>query len=111
MAVKVSSGTLLFVSGQVAVDKDGQLVGKGDIYAQMRQVYQNIQNIITAAGGTMENIVKVTSYVTDRAYFPALREIRREFFREPYPASTAVIVKGLAHEDWLVEIEAVVVLP
>jgi reactive intermediate/imine deaminase len=111
MGVKVPMGDLIFIAGQVPLDGDGQLVGKGDIYAQMRQIFKNIKAVVEKAGAKIENIVKLNVYLTDRAYLQAFREVRREFFNEPYPAATGVIVQGLALEDWLAEIEGIAVLP
>ncbi len=111
MGMKVPRGTLLFVSGQVPLNERGQLVGRGDISAQTVQVFKNLQRVVESAGSSMDDIVKMTAYVTDRSHFPTLREVRREFLRVPYPAATGVVVRGLADENWLVEIDAVAVVP
>ncbi len=103
-------GNLLFISGQVALDAEGRLVGKGDVEAQARQVLANIKALVEAAGGNMDDVVKTTTFVTDMRQFPRTTALRREYFREPYPASTAVQVSQLVAPDWLIEIEAVAVL-
>ena len=108
-------GQLLFIAGQVPVDRDGQLVGKGDVAAQAKQVYANIANLVQAAGGTMADVVQFRAYLISRDLFPALVAARNEVFAEAfpdknYPTSTLVIVTGLANPDWLVEVEAVAAL-
>ena len=106
-AVK-KSGTPVFLSGQVALDADGKLVGAGDIAAQVEQVFRNVRAVVEGCGGTMDDIVKITVYVTDAAHRPAVAAARQRHFREgSYPASTYLIVSGLAIPELLVEIEAV----
>jgi len=103
---------LVFISGQVPQDADGQLVGRGDIAAQTRQVLANIRSAIEAAGGTIGDINKITIFMVelDAAAYGAVAQARREFFRGEYPASTLVQVKSLASPDWLIEIEAYAVI-
>ena len=79
-SIRVEGGPLLFISGQVALDKQSKLVGKGDIRAQARQVLENIKAIIEANGGTMENIVQVTVYVRDIDAFDSISDIRESYF-------------------------------
>ena len=97
---------LLFISGQVAKDGD-ESVGLSDGLAQALQVFENIRLIVTEAGGSMDDIVKLSIFLTDPRYLPAYREARSRFFSDPPPASTGVIVSGLASPEWLVEVEAV----
>ena len=104
-------GNQVFISGQVAIDAEGQLVGKGDLVAQTRQVLENIKALVEAAGGNMDDIVKTTTFVTSMQDFAKTVPTRREYFHEPYPASTAVQVARLVDPDWLIEIEATAVLP
>jgi 2-iminobutanoate/2-iminopropanoate deaminase len=104
-------GNQLFISGQVALDAEGRLVGKGDLLAQTRQVLENIKALVEAAGGNMDDIVKTTTFVTSMQDFAKTVPLRREYFHEPYPASTAVQVAQLVDPDWLIEIEATAVLP
>tara|TARA_B100000315_G_scaffold247191_1_gene275580 strand:- start:17 stop:409 length:393 start_codon:yes stop_codon:yes gene_type:complete len=104
-------GDLLFVSGNVAVDGGGSLVGAGDCEAQSRQVMANIRTIAEAVGATMGDVVKITCYLTDVAYYPAYSKVRSETFPGNPPASTTVIVAGLVRPEFFVEVEAVVRVP
>ncbi len=104
---KVSNGHLIMLAGQVAVDVDGNTVGVNDMKAQTRQVYENIKAALEAAGAGMEDIVRLTVYITDPADFPASMEVRQTYFNEPYPASTLLIISGLAKPEWLIEIDVV----
>ena len=104
-------GPLLFVSGTVAVDRDGQLVGPGDLAAQTRQVFLNIERLLEAAGAGFEHVGQLTYYLADIARWAEVGAVRREFLAEPYPAGTAVEVSRLVGTDWLIEIEAIAVLP
>lgn len=103
---------VLFLSGQVALDAKGQLVGKGDVEAQTRQVFSNLLSLLSSEGASMKQVVKLTSFLTDASHLPTFTTVRKEFLKEEdvYPASTLVIVKGLAHPDWLVEVEATAVI-
>ena len=105
------AGDTVYIAGQIALDVDGNLVGKGDIEAQTHQVYANLQAIIEELGGSLEDIVKLTTYLTDRSHLEAFRRVRNRFFRVPSPPNTLLFVSGLAHPDYLVEIEAVAFLP
>lgn len=105
------SGTPVYISGQVALDAEGKLVGEGDAAAQTEQVFRNLRTVVEAAGGTMDDIVKITVFVTDPAYRPAVGAARLQHFREgQYPASTYLVVSGLAIPQLLVEIEAIAVI-
>ncbi len=106
-----ASGTPLFISGQVSMGADGRTVGKGDPAAQAAQVFANLKMVIETAGGSMNDIVKLTTYALDVAYRPAIAEARAKVFAGGYfPASTFVVVSGLASPDYLLEIEAVAML-
>lgn len=108
--VAVPAGRMIFASGQVARDVDGQLVGAGDIRAQTRKTLQNLQAVLSEAGATMDDVVKVTVFVTNLSeHFAAIHEIRAEFFAAPYPASTLVEVSQLVDPEMLIEIEAIAV--
>ena len=110
--VAVPAGRMIFASGQVARDVDGQLVGAGDIRAQTRKTLQNLQSVLTEAGATMDDVVKVTVFVTNLSeHFAAIHEIRAEFFASDYPASTMVEVSQLVDPEMLIEIEAIAVTP
>lgn len=106
-AVIAGPGRLMFISGQIAFDAQGQVVGRQDIVAQARQVFANLQAVLHAAGADYGDVIKMNYYVTDIALWPAVSALRPEYFRLPYPASTIVEVKGLLHPDLLLEIEAV----
>ncbi|MBI4013894.1 MAG: RidA family protein [Candidatus Rokubacteria bacterium] len=114
--VAVTGGRLLFLAGQVAFDKDGHVVGKGDIAAQFRQVCENMKAIIASQGGTLQDVVSMTIYVLDRASYQAhgkaIGQVYREYFGRHYPAMTLVEVKGLYDGDLgcMLEIQAVAVL-
>ena len=103
-------GNTLYISGQLGLDADGNLVGQGDAAAQAEQCYKNIQAIIEHFGGTMDDVVKITQYITDLAYRPLVAGPRDTYLSTPGPASTLVVVKGLAAPDYLVEIEALAIL-
>jgi len=103
-------GTMLFIAGQVAQDRGGKLVGKGNITAQVKQVYANIGNILKEAGGSMTNIVKMTTFITHHRYLEPYREVRNGVFKEPMPPNTLVVVESLANPDFLIEIEAIAAL-
>jgi len=109
-AILTQPKRLLFIAGQTAVDEKGKIVGMGDIEAQTRQVLENIKAILKEAGGSFEDIVKTTTYITDIKYREGLNQVRRDYFKKTPPTSTLVVVKGLAREEYLVEIEAIAVL-
>lgn len=105
------SGTPLFISGQVALDGAGKLVGENDAAAQTEQVLKNLQAVVEAAGGTLDDIVKITIFVTDPSYRPAVAAARLKWFKEgQWPASTYLVVSALAVPTMLVEIEAVAMI-
>jgi enamine deaminase RidA (YjgF/YER057c/UK114 family) len=104
-------GETLNVAGQVAWDEAGEVVGKGDIVAQTRQVLENTRTIVSSVGGTMDDIVSVIVYVIELDGLTEIHKVRSEFFSKPYPASTLVQVVGLVHPDLLIEMSAVAVIP
>jgi 2-iminobutanoate/2-iminopropanoate deaminase len=109
--IKVSeAGTVLFLAGQVAYDKDGSVKHAGDFKGQAREVFRCIKSLVETAGGRMDNIVKLNTYLTDIRYRADLVPIREEFLGKKGPASTLVQVSALAHPDWLIEVEAIAVL-
>jgi len=105
--VLVKPGSLLFIAGQTAIGLDGTIVGIGDPYAQAKQVFENMAAVLSEAGGDFNDIVKITTYITDIAYRVKVNEARKEFFQKDFPASTLVVVKGLADAEFLVEVEAI----
>ena len=104
------AGNTFYISGQVAKDIEGQLVGKGDFETQVRQVFTNLKNILDEVGGSVHNIAKMTTFLTHYNYIETYRSVRDEFFQEPYPANTLLFVESLALPDFMVEIEAIAVL-
>jgi 2-iminobutanoate/2-iminopropanoate deaminase len=107
MATRRESGQLLYISGQVAWDTNGNIVGKGDARAQARQVFQNLRQVLQAAGGDLRDLMKITTYITKIEDFPAVAEVRSEVFQGELPASTLIVVKSLFHPDFLLEVEGV----
>jgi reactive intermediate/imine deaminase len=103
-------GDLLFISGTVALDEEGNLVGPGDLEAQTRQVFVNIERLLEAAGAGWGQVAMLTYYLADISRWSSVSALRREFLSEPYPAATAVEVSRLVNTDWLIEIEALAVL-
>ena len=107
----VQVGDLLYVSGQVAQDGDGNTVGIGDAGAQTRQIMSRIQTIVEAAGATMQDVVKITTFLVNIDDYPAFSQARSETFPTDPPASSTVVVAGLVRPEFLVEVEAVVRVP
>ena len=105
MATRMESGRLLYIAGQVARDADGEVLGKGDIRAQARQVFQNVRNVLQAAGGDLDDLLKMTTYITNIDDFPAVVEIRSSSFSGTLPASTLIVVSRLAQPELLIEVE------
>jgi 2-iminobutanoate/2-iminopropanoate deaminase len=104
------AGNTLYIAGQISKDVDGNLVGKGDFEAQVRQVCENLKNIMEEAGGTLQNIVKKTTFLTHYNYIEIYRRVRSEYFPEPCPPNTLLIIESLALPDYMIEVEAVAVL-
>ncbi|HSI97418.1 MAG TPA: RidA family protein [Gaiellaceae bacterium] len=107
----VRAGELLFVSGIVAVDGDGRLVGGADVVAQTRNVLENMRTVLAAGGCGFEDVVKVTIFLTDVDDRPKINPVRQEVFGPTRPASTLVEVSRLAVEGAKVEIECVALVP
>lgn len=99
-------GGTLYVAGQIAKDLQGNLVGPGDIRAQAHQAYVNLKNIMEEAGGSLENIVKMTTYLTHPDYIEPYREVRNTYFSDPMPPNTLVVISSLADPGFLIEVEA-----
>jgi len=108
----VRAGGLLFTSGQIPFDADGNVVGPGDMEAQARQVFRNLGAVLSTAGASFGDLVKLTFFVRDVTSLAAIRSVRDEFVDTATPpASTLVEVSRLAAPDLLIEIEAVAVAP
>ena len=104
-------GNTIYVSGQIAFNSTGKLVGKGNMKAQTRQVFRNIKAVLGAGGYKMRHIVKINTYITDASKFMEMLEARGSVFGENLPASTAVVVAALAFPELLIEVEAIAVKP
>lgn len=110
-AVKVTEGkAMLYLAGQVAYDKDGAPAHRGDFRSQAREAFRAIKALVEAQGGTLDNVVKINTYVTDIRFRADLVPVREEFFGKKGPASTLIAVPALAHQDWLIEVEAVAIV-
>jgi reactive intermediate/imine deaminase len=105
MATRMESGRLLYIAGQVARDAEGNVLGQGDIRAQARQVFQNLRQVLQAAGGDLSDLLKITTYITNIDDFPAVAEVRSSFFSGALPASTLIVVTRLAQPELLIEVE------
>ena len=112
-AVRVETGDAVWihVSGQIAIDRAGNLVGEGDVRAQTRQVFENLKAILAANGATFGDAVKIGTYLTKLDDLAAMREVRSEYLTSDPPASTAVQVVALVVPDALIEIDLVAVVP
>ena len=109
--IKVTGAqTILFLAGQVAYEQDGSVAHRGDFKGQARQVFASIKALVESAGGTLANVVKINTYVTDVSQRPAYRAVREEFFGPKGPASTMVEVSALASPDYLIEVEAIAII-
>jgi 2-iminobutanoate/2-iminopropanoate deaminase len=107
--VTVEGRRLIFVAGRLARDRDGNLVGQGDMRAQLRQVGENIKTALAAAGAGLADLVKTTTFVTDIDEFLRHVDVRMEYFGTALPTSTTVEVRRLSHPDFLVEVEAIAI--
>jgi enamine deaminase RidA (YjgF/YER057c/UK114 family) len=112
--ILTNSGRLLFLAGQTASDASGQIVAPGDIVAQYERVLQNLQTVVETAGGTMQDIVQMTIFVSDRddyrAHLKPLGVIHRAYFGNYYPATALLEISRFFQDDALIEIEAIAVI-
>ncbi|QIJ65598.1 RidA family protein [Streptomyces sp. JB150] len=109
--VVMGTGRFVAISGQLALDEDGGLVGEGDPAAQARQVFENLRRCLAAAGATFDDVVKLTYFVTDMAHLPAIRAARAEHIPDDrLPAASAVQVAALVRPEFLMEVEAFAVV-
>ncbi|MHB8730795.1 MAG: RidA family protein [bacterium] len=105
-----ASGDFVFFQGQTGFNLDEQFVGHGDPGAQAEQACKNIKDLIEEAGGTIQDVCKLTIYVTDASYRPAVYGVVDRYFADAHHCSTGVVVKGLARPELLVEIDAFAVI-
>ena len=114
---EVKGGRVLFLSGQVAFDNQGSIVGRGDIMAQFRQVCENLKTLVEDRGGTLQDVVRLTIFILDRddyrAKGKAIGQVYRDYFGRHYPAMSLIELKGLFHEaeGALIEIDGIAALP
>lgn len=111
MAAMPGDGQLVFLKGQVALDRNGALVGEGDMRAQLCQVLENIGAVLASLGGEMIDVISLTQHTTDIEAFMACGDIRQAFFTEPYPVTTTIEVSRLYRPDVLIEITAIAEIP
>ncbi|MBI5248100.1 MAG: RidA family protein [Desulfomonile tiedjei] len=104
------AGELLFISGQAAIDENGEIVGVGNFDAQAEQVFTNLERVLRAGGSSLANVIKVTIFLRDMANFSKIVELRGRYFTPPYPADTIVEVTSLYTPEALIEIEAIAVV-
>ena len=103
-------GNMVFVSGQVGNDANGNLVGKGDCRAQADQCFKNVEAALSAAGATLDDVTKITTFLVSAEDYPAYAAARLQLFPEDGPASSTVMITALVSPDFLVEIEAIAVV-
>ena len=111
---EVTGGRLVYIAGQVAMDRSGNLVGKDDFRAQVQQVFENLKSAVEASGGSFHDVIKLNYYCAesvDPALIPAVREIRDKYVNTANPpTSTFVVVKRLVRPEWMIEVDAVAVV-
>jgi enamine deaminase RidA (YjgF/YER057c/UK114 family) len=112
--VEVNDGKIVYIAGQVALDRAGNLVGKDDFRAQVQQIFENLKAAVEAAGGDFNSVIKLNYYCAenvDPSQIPVVREIRDKYVNTANPpASTFAVVKRLVRPEWLIEVEAVAVV-
>ena len=108
--VEAPEGRTVYVSGQVSMDAEGNVVGEGDVKRQTETVLEHVKTVVEEAGGGMNDIVKVMVFITDMGLYDEIHEVRRRYFEEPYPASSMFEVSALIDSRLLIEIEAVAVV-
>ena len=115
-AVRATPGELLFIAGQVSVNMNGDVIGKGDVAAQTRQVFANLGGVLEGVGASFSDVVEFTTYLVGRDAIPHYLDARKDLYPTIYPdgdfpANTLLVIDSLFSEDFLVEIKAVAVLP
>ena len=106
-----AKGTFVFLRGQVGQDLDGRMVGIGDPAAQTEQAMKNVKVLLEEQGARLEDICKITIFITDRAYREPVYRVIGKWLKGVFPVSTGIIVQGLARPEWVMEIEAWAVIP
>jgi enamine deaminase RidA (YjgF/YER057c/UK114 family) len=111
LGIVAPAGRLVFISGTVALDEAGKVMAPGDMEGQTRAIFGQIEQLLREAGATLQNVVKLTAYVTDMSQYGQYAKVRREVFAGGvFPASAAVKVAGLIEDGLVVEVEAVAVI-
>ncbi|MFC3748661.1 RidA family protein [Paenibacillus sp. GCM10012306] len=106
--VEVKNARMLYISGQIALDRNGKLVGEGDLSAQTGQVFENIRLALEAEGASFSDVIKLTFFMIDISQMASIREVRDQYINANNPpASSAVEVRRLIHDDLLIEVEAI----
>ncbi len=108
--IATQPGKMLFIAGQTASDKNHNVVGKGDIEAQAKQVFENLQAVLKETGASLDNLVMTTIYLTDTKYREGYNRVRDQYYKGTPPTSTLLVVKGLANPDYMIEIAGVAAL-
>ena len=98
---------LIWISGQIAFNEHGELIGKGDVETQTEQCIKNLETALKKLGGSLDDVIQVTVFVKEVSALRAIHEVRLRYFKEPYPTSTLVEVKGFVNPDALIEINAI----
>ncbi len=108
--IEAPTGRTIYVSGQVSMDSEGNVVGEDAIKLQTETVLKNVKTVLAEAGGSLDDIVKATVFIRDMGHYDEIHEVRRRYFEKPYPASSMVEVSALIDPRLLIEIEAVAVI-
>ena len=106
----VKGGNTVYIAGQTARNEKDQIVGQGDFTAQAHQVFENLKKALASVGADFKDLVKITIYITDARFREPLQEVRSKYLTDPLPASTLIVVAGLASPDLLLEIEGTAVV-
>ena len=106
----VKAGNIIFLRGQVGSDFEGNVIGVGDAAAQTDQAMRNVKQLLEEAGATLEDICKITVYITDRAYREDVYQVIGKWLKGVYPVSTGLIIQGLAKPEWVMEIDVIAVV-
>ncbi len=110
--VEVTGGKMIYIAGQVAINRSGEAVGRGNFRAQAQQVFENLEAALKASRASFADVIKLNIYTVDMSQLPILREVRDKYVNTVNPpASTTVEVRRLFREEFLLEIEAVAVVP
>jgi len=105
-------GKVIHLTGQVAWDEDEQIIGIDDIEAQTRACFDNIGKLLEVVGGNLSDVISITTYFTDRVHLPVIQRVRTEYLPSASaPVSTSIMVAGLGHKDFLVELTPIAVIP